>query len=1046
MESAYHLPDGTDELEDGILSVDGGVAWSEGQAYAWSPSKTWMSLPAPPSSIEDGFRTSEGILVGTESDELGFWGFGDGGWSWWQDESECPFSEAHPPIGGRLIAEDQRGFNDLRLLVYRVTPDGLEQHTTVHDLPELPEGLEFAFVHVPPEDPSTSTTEPHLVLLSGETLRWRPLSGEDGSFRTDHLSLEEEVRWFVDGFPPSIGEFLSGLPPQVCGNTLFLHRGSFDPETTIAVGLDDGAVSATGLVPLGRSRAPWQSYADGRPGETETLLDAIDALPPPPEDYLADAAGLIDVTVQDGTLQAALTDCGIYVAEGESPRPAGGIQSDAPLSWRLWLGKEGAERDLYRKVASELDGEEMGVEALQVHVGPDACGRFLEELRGDDPPRSIGDDFSYNGDPIRALFGPYGPDVADLVEAGLADDHAPVRVAACMAAGAKDARDGNDFSNLSILDREPVPDSRLWPNREALPREALWENLSHETLEVRAAAAETCGLLRLAGSGDSLQPLLHDTPLLDFDTESVRETALEALRLIPEIPDATTEDLEDCIRSDPSPSIRQTAVETLCPHCRGASSLEALIWSLGDTATTVADNMSDALIGQATALTPEQYHEFIDRWLLRYLGHRRDTERLTFEISFPEQLPGKILGQRLISGDVRELRPMMSADQLTLEDLNTTEETLQMAPAALSIAAVQAALFEEIPLASSPDESSPAHDSIAEFEGALEEHLAEKTFLDEIDDSTFNYQAPAMQAAELTAAIYEHDSRLGRRLAALVVSELGLPSEETGGDAGGYRPLHARLRDFSGESPHEKCHRYVQELAEANGAGRLLALYVLAVGGDADAEATLVEDFTAGGGNDVPMARPLLQHTAPFSRRGDAFVEETLLGPYISSDDVPLARRWEASQDLHPGFKSLPVEAEHISSEQWVTFFEECVAADDLLSWDDRHGTALHLAWLDGQRRRPAELWVERTDSITEVPDDEQPGYVRDQLWAGSNDLWAAFWEHWPDWYGHWALRMLADQGDAEAASRIEAVLEDETVPQQLATETIQAIRGRENP
>lgn len=1059
MESSYHLPPDIEELDSGFLGSEGGLAWSDDQVHAWTSPGTWTRLSDPPSSIEESYRASGGVLLETEDGALGFWALGAEEWSWWEGESELPFSNAYPPIGGRLVAEDQRGFNGLRLLVYCLTSNGMERETTVNEIPDPTEDSGFAFVHEVSEDASASAEPvPRLILLLGETLHWRSLSGEDGSFRTHNLSLEEEVRWFTDGFPPTIGgllsgsRLLSGLPPQVCGNTLFLHRGSFDLKTTLEVDLEDGSVSATGLAPLSRSRAPWQAYADGRPGEIETFLNALDALPAPPEDHLAETVELIDVAVQeDGTVQAALTDCGIYAADGTcsvgssdnlgSTDSEGGVQSDAPLSWRLWFGEKKAERDLYRKVANETDGQEVGVETLQVHVGADACARFFEELRSDDPPQSVTGDLDYNGETIRALFGPYGPDVADLVEAGLTDNYAAVRVAACIAAG---ARGGNHYSgSLYFLNRKPVPDSLLWPDRKALPREALWENLSHQTPEVRAAAAETCGFLRLAGSGDSLRPLLHDTPLLGSDTENVREMALEALRLIPEIPDSTTEDIENCVRSDPSPTIRQTAVRTLDSHCRGASSLDALIWALGDTAYKVGENMSDALIGHATALTPKQYRGLVNRWLLRYLGHRRGSGTITFENSFPDQLLGSILAQRLIPGDVRELRPE-SAEQLTLEDLNITEETLQMAPTALSISSVQTALFEETPLASSSEESSAAHNGAAEFERALKEHLAEKTFLDEIDDSTFNYESPAMQAAELTAAIYEHDPHLGRRLSALVLSELGLPSEETGGDAGGYRPLHTRLRDFSSESPHEKCHRYVQQLAEGDGAGGVLGRYVLAAEGDEKAEASLIDQLTAGRLNDVPIALPLLQKTSPFSTRPDAFAEESLLGPYFASEGIPIARRIEA---FHNHYDSVGiVETDHIPRDQWVPFLDEYAGCSELLSWNDRHRAALNLARLGDQRGRPADLWAEKVDSINEVPDNEVSDYVRDRLWAGDDALWTEFWSRWPDEYWNWALYMLADRGDADAASRIEAALEDEAVPQQLATETIQEIRGRENP
>jgi len=1053
MSSPYRLPPGVDELDDGILGPEGALAWAEDEVYAWTPSNAWTSLSDPSSAVEDGFHTPEGVLLGTEDDGLGFWAFGDEAWTWWRDASEHSVSAAHPPIGDQLVAEDQQGFNDRRLLVYDVSPAGLEHRATVEDVPDLPEPLEFAFVYTPPDDADASSApSPHLVLLSGETLRRRPLSGDAESFRTTHLSLEKEVRWLTDQFPPTVGGMLSEYPPQMHGNALFLHRDSTSPRTTLAVDLGDGTVAATGLVPLGRSSAPWRAQADHRPDEIAPLINTLRTCPPPSDDRHADTVELLDVAMGEQTVHAVLTDHGICTGDTlpspSAPDTSTSVESedniwiwwtDSLLSWRLWVGEDRAEQTLYRKLASEITDEALYVEPLQVQIGIEACRRFFDELRGEDPPRSMLGDFDYSDDAIRALFGPHGSEVAPLVASGLADEHTPVRAAACMAAGATD-----DDPILAILDREPIPESRLWPDRAALPREALWDNLSHEAPEVRTAAAKTCGLLRLAGSADSLQPLLHDTPLLDTDVEDVRETALEALRLVPEVPDSGVQDIEACVRADPSASVRQTAVETLGPHCRGASSLEALIWSLGDTARGVGDDVSDALLEHATDVTPEQYRELIDRWLLRYLGHRWEDDVLAFGTSFPEQLPGQVLGQRVIAGDIQDFRsPIHSPEDLTVEDL-TTDKTVQLAPAAISILAILEAVVEEVPLSSSFGESSSDRERMSEFEQAFQEHLVAETFLDEIDMSNWNYPAPSMQAAECAVAVYEHDARLGRRLAAVVLSELGLPSEEQPDrNAGGYRPMHARLRDHSGVSPHGQCHHYVQELAEAGGVGGLLGLYVLAAWGDDEAEASLVDRFTTGALTDVPLARSLLQSTTPFSTRSEAFFEGTLLGPYISADNVSLARRWEAFQDQHHMFKTFPVETDHVSPEQWNFFFRQCAAADELLSWDDRHGAALHLAWLDDQYRRPAELWDERASSIGAVPDDEQPGYVRDQIWAGRSDDWAAFWDHWPDGYGYWAFHMLADRGDAEAAARIETALEDETVPQQPATEALQAIRAR---
>lgn len=1053
MERTYHLPSKVDELEGGILSSKGGLAWSKGRAYVWSPPDTWTSLPTPSSHVEDGFRTSKGVLTVAEDDELGFWGFGNEGWTWWKGESELPFSSAYPPIGDYFVAERRQKFDERRLLVYRVSKSGLEHRATVDDLPDLSGTVDLAFVHVPAEASASAEVSPRLMLLSGEKLHWRPFTPGATSFQTAHLCIEKEVQWFVDGFfPPTIKGVFSAFPPHLLGNTLFLHRGSTSPETSLAVDLEEHTVEATGLARLGRSVLPWKAYTDNEPNRIDALIDTLCALPSPDEERRAGAVELIDVEMKGETVNAVLSDCGICVGDNlpsvdisDPPNPVDsekGLLRETPLTWRLWRDESRAEQALYRKVTSKIVGGELCVETLQVQVGIDACSRFLEELRGDNPPQSTAGDFGYNDRNIRNLFEPYGPEVADLVEEALTDEHAPVRVAACMAAGVT----GDESpSILVVLDREPIPVSQLWPDRDALPRRDLWENLAHELPEVRKAAAKTCGLLRLSGSASYLQPLLHASPLLESDNEDVRETALEALRLIPEVPRPVIRDIEDCARSDPSAQIRSTAVESLAPHSGETRLLDTLIWVLGDTAPRVAGEIGNILTEEARRLTPDQYNELVDRWLLRYLGCRRGDDALTFETSFPEELPGNILGRRILPEEMRDLSPSMLLEDVELEDLNITEETLQIAPVALSLVLVQTAVFEETPLGASVGEDTAES---SEFERKLKEHLSAKTFLGEIDNSTFDYQAPSMQAAELTASIYERDTRLGRRLAAIVLFEIGLPSQEEGSEnKDGYRPLHSRLRDLSGKSLHERCHRFVWELSDEDGTGRLLGLYVLAALGHKEAEESLINQYTTGRFTDVPIVWSLFQETLPFSKRPRAFAEGALLGPYLSCDNVPLARRWEAFQDLYLSPRSEAVATDHIPADKWIPFFEECVGAENLLSWHDRHGAALHLAWLDNQHGRPAKLWAERIDSVDKVPGDERSNFIRDQLWAGDSEYWAAFWqEHWPEGCGDWALRMLTDQGDAKGASHIKAALEDEAVPQQLATKTIQEIRLRENP
>jgi len=80
MSVPYHRPSDVDEFDDGCLTAEGGLAWTDSETYGWTESEGWISLSAP-SAITGGFATPTGIIVGTEDDALGFWGFGARDWS-----------------------------------------------------------------------------------------------------------------------------------------------------------------------------------------------------------------------------------------------------------------------------------------------------------------------------------------------------------------------------------------------------------------------------------------------------------------------------------------------------------------------------------------------------------------------------------------------------------------------------------------------------------------------------------------------------------------------------------------------------------------------------------------------------------------------------------------------------------------------------------------------------------------------------------------------------------------------------------------------------
>lgn len=208
-------------------------------------------------------------------------------------------------------------------------------------------------------------------------------------------------------------------------------------------------------------------------------------------------------------------------------------------------------------------------------------------------------------------------------------------------------------------------------------------------------------------------------------------------------------------------------------------------------------------------------------------------------------------------------------------------------------------------------------------------------------------------------------------------------------------------------------------LAEAKGAGGALGLalglYVLAARGDKRAEACRIDRLTSGDFEEVPLIWTLLVEAEPFCARS-AQTFKPAVDPYLGSSEIPLARRWTVFQKAF-SWRELRAEEPPVRTSKWRTFLSDCVGAQELLPWDDRHAAALNLAHCNDQPKPLGQVWEERAMSVEEVPRGERYTYIRDMLWAGEEDLWPRLWTHWPEEANVWGLRMLEARGGTRPSS-----------------------------
>lgn len=946
-----------------------------------------------------------------------------------------------------------------------------------------------------------------LYVVGDEIWRYEIPSGFDSSGSrppgSPSLTERQEVGT-VRRRPPGYFKIDLSHPPQVVGGALFVH---YHHRGSIRIDLREGTVHPLGVAPVSKSDVLWRVLEKQVSGEKQVLgkgdleavarvIDTADALPP--ASLIRERAGIsteiIDAHVEsDGTVRSVLT------REGMLPEPdvpaipnasqmsssdetyeeeiAPGAKRHATEAWGLWLGRHSAEIDMCHALCTSRSRQvqpidpsaegEFLVESLLEQIGVGALGRLVEILRESSPPEESGRaglTYDYSGVGLRQLAAACGPDASTAVERALTEGPVPVRVAACWAAGAtqspqETAKLGEINSNES--DSNGSGKSALWPDQASVPREAIISNLREPPPSLQVAAADTCARLDLTDSARPLTFLLEETPLMEGRHVILRRTALKALQTLSGVPDATWEKVGHLARSDPSKGVRAAATAAL-----GAESSpdlpDVLAQGVGDV-PEVGQAAVAALPQCAGALSLSSFRDLVDRWLLRIIGASRAVSqpgeiRSASDSLLVDVLCGRLLHEnglkeeRLPGGqaDSSGITPtdIMSAVEADLEDLSASREWFEMASWGLSVQSTCRALAEN-------DGEEPTSKSF-EVVAAAFERMQEIALADE--DARVVTAAHGTEEDDIpqrAIAACNRSPQLGRRLAALVYHSLEGDQEHAASStqSSAHRPLHERLRSVpSGPTPRERLRRALWELTQEDGVGGALGLYVLAIDGETRAEAHLINRLVGGDLSESPLIWTLLTKTRPFSSRADAFFEHTL-DVYLASEAAPLWQRWAAFQGTFSWSElrgRIAADAQPaVRNSTWRAFFGDCVGAEDLLQWEDRHEAALHLAYRCGEPRRLESLWREKASSVEDVPEDEKYAYARDMLWAGpevwtgDEDLWPELWARWPDEADPWGLRMLKVRGDMEAAHRIEAALRKEAVPEREAEYVIECIRRR---
>jgi hypothetical protein len=465
---SYLRPSGVSTITGACAFDDGFCAWSGRTAFRWTPDAGGSALSDAPAALDSGFAVQSGVLAGAGT-HVGFLPAGGDDWAWWADLSAYS-DAAHPMYGDLLLCPDHPART---YTLFSVTADGLGE-VSRFGADELA---------TPLAGWSSPTNVDRLLLI-----------GEDGLWALDPPYTADALQPLVsfDRVDLPAPDDIPG-PFQPGPATVVVPRRS---RSALRLDLSDGTGHDTGLAHLPGGAALWTAYLrDDRPA-AERVLAALAALPAPPDDSLR----LHDVLMDGGQVRAIATSAGVLVPEAPE-----GVAEDAtrverlrssPLdtaalvSWALWLGWDGAPRAAGRRLCAAAATDWALVDALDT-FGDDAVATLFDLLRSADPPEGPDGDYGYPAAALRALAARTGTDRSEAVAAALADAPVPVRVAACVMAGATaaDATPGDG----DAASGDPV----LWGDDRPVPTEALRANTKHDHPAVRAAAQEACARLAI---------------------------------------------------------------------------------------------------------------------------------------------------------------------------------------------------------------------------------------------------------------------------------------------------------------------------------------------------------------------------------------------------------------------------------------------------------------------------------------------------------------------------------------------------------------------
>jgi hypothetical protein len=468
MSSPYSLPDSEHNLA-GACAFDGGLcAWSERATYRWTLEAGWSVMSDAPTAVDSGFELQSGVLAGADT-HIGFLPSGAEDWAGWVDLST--FSDAHPLYGDLLLCIDA---STEAYALFAVSESGLDPISSF-SADELAD----------PVAGWSAPTNPERLLLLGDGGLWA-LSPPYTDSDLQHLVSFDDV-----ALPP-LEDIPGPFQPGVA--TVVVPRRN---RTGLRLDLSDGSGHATGLAHLPGSTALWRAYLADDRDTAARILAALVALPAPPG---GDSLRLHDVLMADGGPRALATSAGLYVPSPQSGAPAEiltdgsrtALDGAALATWTLWLGGTGAQEAACRHLCVAAEPNAALIESLRVFAGAEAVDTLFDLLQSDDPPTGADGEVRLAPGAFRALAASVGVPAASRVEAGLSSASVPVRVAACILAGATPA----DALEADPGDEAPAVPA-LWTDDSALPREALRTNATHDHPAVRRAARNTCSRLSL---------------------------------------------------------------------------------------------------------------------------------------------------------------------------------------------------------------------------------------------------------------------------------------------------------------------------------------------------------------------------------------------------------------------------------------------------------------------------------------------------------------------------------------------------------------------